>query len=82
MNLKKSFRGNVKDIKNLSLSRYSQDLVFSSSYNDKGYVYEFTVSPRSYLEVAKKAVKALSRISGMDYRISAKHPLDTVWRAL
>ena len=82
MNLTKEFKDGPKGVKNLSLNRYDNNVTFSSGYSGRGFKYTFTLSPKLYVETANKITKQLALISGMDYCIMAKHPLDTVWRKL
>lgn len=82
MNLTKTFKGNIRDVKQLYFRQYDNGIVFTSGYNERGYDYKFVVPALNYLALAKESVSELSNISGMDYCIMAKHPDSTTWRAL
>jgi len=82
MNLTKNYRGKITPIGDLQLKPYSEGVVFRCGYYNIESAYTFILNPQQYLATAKKAVLELSKLSGMDYRIYAKHPEGAVWREL
>jgi len=82
MSLTKNYRGKVTKLGNLKFRKYNDGVSFECGYYNTENAYTFRVSAFDYLNVAKKTISELSKISGMDYCIMAKHPKDTTWRAL
>ncbi len=82
MSLTKNYRGKVTKLGNLQFREYSDGVSFSCGYFKTENAYTFNISPPDYLKTAKKAISELSKISGMNYCIMAKHPQDAVWREL
>jgi ADP-dependent phosphofructokinase/glucokinase len=82
MNLTKTYHHKETSLRNLSFREYECGITFKGGYQGTANEYRFEVDAEDYLKVARKAVKRLKDISGMDYCIMAKHPSDTTWRAL
>jgi hypothetical protein len=82
MSLTKNYRGKVTKLGNLKFQKYNDGVSFECGYYNTENAYTFRVSALDYLNVAKKTISELSKLSGMDYRIYAKHPEGAVWREL